>query len=26
MGDQAGLPTRVEADRLMTSPSGAVLR
>jgi 2-dehydro-3-deoxygluconokinase len=26
MGDQAGLPTRAEAERLMTSPSGAVLR
>jgi 2-dehydro-3-deoxygluconokinase len=26
LGDQAGLPTRAEADRLMTSPSGAVLR
>jgi len=26
MGDQAGLPTRAETDRLMTSPSGAVLR
>jgi 2-dehydro-3-deoxygluconokinase len=26
IGDQAGLPTRADVDRLLTSPSGAVLR